>query len=51
MSGTVWQDADGNGRYTVGLDEGWEGVTVNLWRLSGSVRTFMGCATTSGSGA
>lgn len=51
IQGNVWMDSNGNDRYTLGIDEGFEGAAVNLWRYSGSVKTFMGCTQTNGQGA
>ncbi len=51
MTGHVWQDSDQSDGFTSGVDEGFEGVTVNLWRAAaGARRTFLGCTQTDGNG-
>ena len=50
VAGRVWLDSDNNNVVTIGIDEGFEGIVVNLFRIVGSRRTFLGCTQTDGTG-
>lgn len=51
VAGRVWLDSDANNAVTIGIDEGFEGIVVNLFRIVGSRRTYLGCTQTDGTGA
>jgi hypothetical protein len=50
VAGRVWLDSDANNVVTIGIDEGFEGIVVNLFRIVGSRRTYLGCTQTDGTG-
>ena len=50
IAGRVWLDSDANNAVTIGIDEGFEGIVVNLFRIVGSRRTYLGCTQTDGTG-
>ena len=50
VQGYVYQDNNANNVYTPGIDQGFQGAMVNLYRSVGGVLTFLGCTSSDGTG-
>lgn len=50
ITGRVYLDSNNDNVVTAGIDEGFEGIVVNVFRIAGITRTFLGCTQTDGTG-